>query len=82
MRLPTPEFRAFARGRQGGTLRQTGESVPLQNAAGQSADTRSSRRRDDLGLDPLGRTAGAEGSIARRSLKVETLAWHSPILGP
>jgi hypothetical protein len=57
MCLPTPEFRGFARGRQGGTLRPKWESVPLQNAVGQSADTCSSRRRDDLDLDPLGRTA-------------------------
>ncbi len=64
MCLPTPEFRGFARGRQGGTLRPKWESVPLQNAVGQSADTCSSRRRDDLDLDPLGRTGSRNYPMA------------------
>jgi hypothetical protein len=77
MCLPTPEFRGFARGRQGGTLRPKWESVPLQNAVGQSADTCSSRRRDDLDLDPLGRTAelgplSVSSSIPGRSRSSES----------
>ena len=66
MRLPTPKFRVFTRGRQGGPYGRSGESVTFQNATGQSADACSLRRCDDWDL-PVGGISTTPGLTAFQS---------------